>query len=174
MVELRDDDSDWSPAMIIKEMVEENEKSFIVRYCDGKFLVKSGIATVDSRKVRPRQPLVSLGEYELLDHVEVFDGSLWRRGVVRGILTLEGRYMVSFWGAKSAWQFSYSDLRPLMEWEDGIWQKRPKSKSGSFGKCYSRKRKRVEVEDCPDHNQNDTGNVLNANVFLLSLFLGLC
>lgn len=126
MVEFRELDSDWWPAMIIKEMVEENEKRFTVRYCDRKFLVKSGTATVDSRKVRPRQPLLSLGEYGLLDHVEVFDGSLWRRGVVRGILTLEGRYMVSFWGGKSAWQFSYSDLRPSMEWEDGIWHPRPK------------------------------------------------
>ncbi|CAA7028013.1 unnamed protein product [Microthlaspi erraticum] len=152
MVELRELESDWCPAMIIKEVVEEKGKSFVVKYCDHNFLTKSGIRTVDSRKVRPRQPHCPVGECELLESVEVFNGSVWRRGVVRGILTLEGRYMVTFWGAKSASQFSYSDLRPPMEWVDGKWYKRPKQKAGIFGKCDTRKRKRGDVEDNPDLN----------------------
>lgn len=90
MVELGEVDLVWCPAMIIKAL--ENEKSFIVKYCDHK--EESRIKIVDSRKVRPWQPHFAVGKYELLDHIEAFNGSVWRRGVVRGILTLEERYIL--------------------------------------------------------------------------------
>ncbi|CAA7014846.1 unnamed protein product [Microthlaspi erraticum] len=160
MVELRELVSDWCPAMIIKEL--ENEKSFIVKYCEHN--EESRIKTVDSSKVRPRQPHSSVGEYELLDHVEAFNGSVWRRDVVRGILTPEGRYMVSFGATKSASQLSYSALRPPMVWKDGIWQKISKPKSGKEspsggGRYYTRKRKRGEVE----HNSDLNDTVLSSD-----------
>jgi len=71
------------------------------------------------------QPPLSVGKYELLDHVEAFSGFEWRQGVVRGIV-FEGRYMVSFGATKEASQFNHSDIRPPMEWEDGVWHKRTK------------------------------------------------
>lgn len=126
MVELRWSFA-WRPAMIIKEV--ENEEKFIVKYCDDtscRFSERSKISVIDSREVRPRRPLFSVGEYELLDRVEVVVGSVWSEGVVRGIV-FKGRYMVSFGKTKVASvQVSCSDIRPPMEWEDGIWHKRPK------------------------------------------------
>lgn len=126
MVELRWS-SAWRPAMIIKKV--ENEERFIVKYCDDtsfRCSKRSRISVIDSREVRPRQPLFSVGEYELLDRVEVVVGSVWCEGVVRGIV-FKGRYMVSFGETKVASvQVSCSDVRPPMEWEDGIWHKRPK------------------------------------------------
>lgn len=128
MVELRWSFA-WRPATIVKKV--ENEESFIVKYCDDRSFRRSQrsriTVVVDSRDVRPRQPpLWSVGEYELLDHVEVVCGSVWSEGVVRGIL-FKGRYMISFGKTKVASvQVSCSDLRPPMEWEDGIWHKRSK------------------------------------------------
>lgn len=164
MVELRLS-SAWRTAVIVKKV--ENEESFIVKYCDDRSFRRSQrsriTVVVDSRDVRPRQPpLWSVGEYELLDHVEVVCGSVWSEGVVRGIL-FKGRYMISFGKTKVASvQVSCSDLRPPMEWEDGIWHKRSKTKSKIFGKCYSRKRKRGQVEHNSDLNdtvQTPTSNV---------------
>ncbi|KAF2619574.1 hypothetical protein F2Q68_00039700 [Brassica cretica] len=152
MVELRWSFA-WRPAMIIKEV--ENEEKFIVKYCDDtscRCSERSRISVIDSREVRPRQPLFSVGEYELLDRVEVVAGSVWSEGVVRGIV-FKGRYMVSFGKTKVASvQVSCSDVRPPMEWEDGIWHKRPKTKSKFFGKYYSRKRKRGHVQHKSDLN----------------------
>lgn len=126
MVELRVDFA-WLPAIIIKEL--ENENRFIVKYYCNKFVSyseeESRIVTFDSQRVRPSQPSFSVGEYDLLDHVEAFSGFEWRQGVVRGIV-FEGRYMVSFGATRAASQFSQSDLRPPMEWEDGVWRKRTK------------------------------------------------
>ncbi|KAJ0233128.1 Agenet-like domain-containing protein [Hirschfeldia incana] len=145
----------WRPAMIIKKV--QNEESFIVKYCDDRFFrfsERSRISVVDSLEVRPRQPppLCAVGKYELLDRVEVVNGSVWSEGVVRGIL-YKGRYMVSIGKTKVASvQVGVSDLRPPMEWEDGMWHKRPKPKSNIYGKCYTRKRKRGQVEHNSDIN----------------------
>ncbi|ESQ56247.1 hypothetical protein EUTSA_v10027025mg [Eutrema salsugineum] len=134
----------WRPAMIIKE--DENEKRFIVKYLSDSGR-ESEIRAVGSRKVRPWQPLSSVGEYELLDHVEAFNGSEWRQGVVRGVV-FEGRYMVSFGKEKVASaQFNCSDLRPLMEWKDGIWRlKRPKPKSRKETPSGGQRNKPVALE----------------------------
>ncbi|RID49940.1 hypothetical protein BRARA_H00702 [Brassica rapa] len=162
MVELRWS-SAWRPAMIIKKV--ENEERFIVKYCDDtsfRCSKRSRISVIDSREVRPRQPLCSVGEYELLDRVEVVVGSVWCEGVVRGIV-FKGRYMVSFGETKVASvQVSCSDVRPPMEWEDGIWHKRPKTKSKFFGKFYCRKRKRGHVQHKSD--LNDTVRTPTSNV----------
>ncbi|KAG2314999.1 hypothetical protein Bca52824_018121 [Brassica carinata] len=162
MVELRWSFT-WRPAIIIKKV--ENEERFIVKYCDDtsfRCSETSRISVIDSRKVRPRQPLCAVKEYELLDHVEVVCGSVWSEGVVRGIL-FKGRYMVSFGKTRVASvQVSYSHLRPPMEWEDGIWHKRSKSKSKIFGKCYTRKRKRGQVQQNSD--LNDTVRTPTSNV----------
>lgn len=124
MVELRLD-FDWLPVTVIKEL--EDGKRFIVKRWDESFswFEESRITTVDSLRVRPTQPRFSVGEYDLLDHVEAFSDCRWSEGMVRGIV-FEGRYMVSFGASRVAWQFSHSDLRPPMEWEDGVWHKRTK------------------------------------------------
>ncbi|XP_019098943.1 PREDICTED: DUF724 domain-containing protein 2-like [Camelina sativa] len=93
MVELRVDFA-WQPAIIIKEL--ENDTGFIVKYDYYKsHYYKSFRCIVGSRSVRPPQPSFSVGEYDLLDHVEAFTGFRWRESVVRGIV-FEGRYTVSF------------------------------------------------------------------------------
>ncbi|CAA7028015.1 unnamed protein product [Microthlaspi erraticum] len=167
MVEVEEPDTDWRPAMIIKEV--ENGKSFIVKYFDHKscsFREGSGNVIVDSREVKPRQPLVSVADYDVLDQVEALAGLKWRQRVVRGVIYKGLRYMVSSKDSKVASQFSVSDLRPPMEWKDGIWQNRspkPKetrSKSGIFGKCYTRKRRRGGGEE---HNPDLSDTVLSSD-----------
>lgn len=115
----------WIPAIVVKEL--ENEKRFIVKYFNDYFNCSgiSKVMTVDSLRVRPTQPPFSVGKYDLLDHVEAYCGFEWRQGLVRGII-FEGRYMVSFGATKVASQFNQSNLRPPMDWEDGVWHKRLK------------------------------------------------
>ncbi|KAL9305776.1 DUF724 domain-containing protein 2 [Arabidopsis thaliana] len=125
MVELRFDCA-WIPVIVIKEL--EKDKKFLVKYWNKSYSCReSKNLIVDSLRLRPMQPPLSVGKYELLDHVEAFSGFEWRQGVVRGIV-FEGRYMVSFGATKEASQFNHSDIRPPMEWEDGVWHKRTKPK----------------------------------------------
>ncbi|CAL9214549.1 unnamed protein product [Arabidopsis halleri] len=148
MLELRLDFA-WLPVIVIKEL--ENGKRFIVKHWGKSFTCReeSGIITVDSLSVRPMQPPFSVGEFDLLDHVEVFSHFEWRQGVVRGIV-FEGRYMVSFGATRAASQFSHSDLRPLMEWKDGVWHKRTKPKGQKETSLDGKRNKSVAL---------DTGNV---------------
>ncbi|CAH2048028.1 unnamed protein product [Thlaspi arvense] len=55
--------------------------------------------------------------------MEAFGGSKWRKGVVEGILSRK-RYLVSFKDTDKQQILDCSDLRPPMEWEDGIWKTR--------------------------------------------------
>ncbi|XP_010458541.1 PREDICTED: DUF724 domain-containing protein 5-like [Camelina sativa] len=147
MVELRIDLA-WRPAIIIKEL--ENEKKFIVKYDCYTYTFfrckESRIVIVGSQSIRPPQPSFSVGEYDLLDHVEAFTDFRWREGVVRGIV-FEGRYMVSFGGTRVASsQFSHSDLRPSMEWEDGVWRTRTKPKRQKQTPLDGKRNKSVGLE----------------------------
>ncbi|KFK37490.1 hypothetical protein AALP_AA4G264100 [Arabis alpina] len=115
----------WFPAMIIKEIEEDGERMFIVKECN-KYLNSNGdearqTKNVDPRRVRPSPPAASVEEYQLLESVEAFRGSSWRQGLVRGILSNK-RYMVSVGSTKEESVFKHSELRPLMEWEDGVWR----------------------------------------------------
>ncbi|KFK32129.1 hypothetical protein AALP_AA6G201900 [Arabis alpina] len=111
----------WFPAMIIKEIEENGKKMFIVKENSNGDEAKS-TKTVDPSHVRPAPPAPSVEEYALLDCVEAFRISNWRQGVVRGILSNK-RYMVSVESTKKELVLPHSKLRPLMEWEDGVWRK---------------------------------------------------
>ncbi|CAE5957192.1 unnamed protein product [Arabidopsis arenosa] len=164
MVELRFDFA-WLPAIVIKEL--ENEKRFIVKYWNNSYSCsgESNIIIVESIRLRPMQPSFSVGNYELLDHVEAFSGFEWREGVVRGIV-FEGRYMVSFGTTKEASQFSHLDLRPPMEWEDGVWHKRTKPKGqkeisldGKGNKPVALDTRNVQTKELPGNEMaNDVVN----------------
>ncbi|EFH56547.1 predicted protein [Arabidopsis lyrata subsp. lyrata] len=119
----------WFPAMIIKEIEVDGEKKFIVKDCN-KHLSFNGDeartnSTIDSCRVRPTPPPFPVEKYELLDRVELFHGSVWRQGLVRGVLD-QNCYMVSLVITKEESVFKHSDLRPCKVWEDGVWHDGPK------------------------------------------------
>lgn len=119
----------WFPAMIIKEIEVDGEKKFIVKDCN-KHLSFNGDeartnSTIDSCRVRPTPPPLPVEKYELLDRVELFRGSVWRQGLVRGVLD-QNCYMVSLVITKEESVFKHSDLRPCKVWEDGVWHDGPK------------------------------------------------
>ncbi|KAG7644613.1 Agenet domain plant type [Arabidopsis suecica] len=119
----------WFPAMIIKEIEVDGEKKFIVKDCN-KHLSFSGDevrtnSTIDSSRVRPTPPPFPVEKYELMDRVEVFRGSVWRQGLVRGVLD-HNCYMVCLVVTKEEPVVKHSDLRPCKVWEDGVWQDGPK------------------------------------------------
>ncbi|XP_010506751.1 PREDICTED: DUF724 domain-containing protein 6-like isoform X2 [Camelina sativa] len=118
----------WVPAMIIKEIEEDDEtRKYIVKFCN-KPLSWEGSKetfneTVDSQSVRPKQPPFFVEGYKLLDCVEAFRGSRWRKGIVNRFVSQKS-YMVSFEDTNKQLRFNHSDLRPPMEWEDGVWKTR--------------------------------------------------
>ncbi|EOA36732.1 hypothetical protein CARUB_v10012522mg [Capsella rubella] len=117
----------WVTAMIIKEIEESGQKKLIVKVCD-KYLRCSGdeakpTMAVDPRRVRPTPPPFSVEEYNLLDCVEVFNGSCWRQGQVMGVLSGKW-YMVSLEATKETLYFKHLNLRPFKVWEDGVWHNR--------------------------------------------------
>lgn len=119
----------WFPAMIVKEIEVDDETKFIVKDCNKHLSFDGDKArtntTVDSCRVRPTPPPFPVEEYKLLDRVEAFGGSVWRQGLVRGVLA-RNRYMVSLGTTKEESVFKHSDLRPCKVWEDGVWQDGPK------------------------------------------------
>ncbi|XP_010481842.1 PREDICTED: DUF724 domain-containing protein 1-like [Camelina sativa] len=114
----------WVTAMLVKEEIEENK--VIVKICD-RYLRFSGDDTkptmaIDSHCVRPTPPPFEVEEYDLLDYVEVFNGSSWRQGRVVGVYS--GKlYKVSLEATKdkACLQFKHSNLRPFKVWGDGVW-----------------------------------------------------
>lgn len=122
----------WFPALLVTEIEEHNgEKKFIVKDFNQRLSCIGGETTpttiVDACRVRPPPPPFSVGEYELLQRVEVLRGSGWCRGLVRRLLT-EKRYLVSLEVTKEECVSKHSELRPLMVWENGNWRDESKRK----------------------------------------------
>ncbi|CAA0160167.1 unnamed protein product [Arabidopsis thaliana] len=121
----------WVTAMIVKEIEESGEKKFIVKVCNKHLSCRVDEAkpnmTVDSCCVRPRPPLFFVEEYDLRDCVEVFHGSSWRQGVVKGV-HIEKQYTVTLEATKDKLVVKHSDLRPFKVWEDGVWHNGPQQK----------------------------------------------
>ncbi|KFK37489.1 hypothetical protein AALP_AA4G264000 [Arabis alpina] len=119
MVEVKEKRNDvvwWVPSVIVKE--KKGGKSFIVKAC--KYLswndedeVKPP-KTVSSRSVRHVPPPLSVENYELSEHVEVFSDPGWRQGVVKGILC-DKKYAVCLEATNELLEFKHSDLRPSKE-----------------------------------------------------------
>ncbi|KAL0769549.1 hypothetical protein Bca101_034699 [Brassica carinata] len=59
-----------------------------------------------------------------MDRVEVFHGSVWRRGWVRVLLTGQC-YKVCFVATEEEHVFRHSHVRRLKVWEDGAWHDGP-------------------------------------------------
>lgn len=66
----------------------------------------------------------SVEVYKLMDRVEVFHGSVWRRGWVRVLLTGQC-YKVCFVATEEEHVFRHSHVRRLKVWEDGAWHDGP-------------------------------------------------
>lgn len=129
----------WIPALVVKEIEEDGELKFIVKCCNTSLScdgdeVKPNI-TVDKCNVRPVPPPCFVEQYELLDRVDVFHGLGWRQGLVMGVLSKK-QYLVSFVATKES-VFKHSDLRPLREWDDGVWHQGPKVYLSGFSHIVS-------------------------------------
>nr|VDD03819.1 unnamed protein product [Brassica oleracea] len=120
----------WFPAMLIKEIEVDGEKKFIVKDCNHEARPNT---TVDPRRVRPQPPPPSSVEekYTLMDRVEAFHGSVWRKGLVKEVRTGK-RYKVFLVATKEEHFFSQSDVRPLKVWEDEAWHDVPKVNKSPF------------------------------------------
>ncbi|ESQ39369.1 hypothetical protein EUTSA_v10001340mg [Eutrema salsugineum] len=116
----------WVPALVIKEI---GKKRLIVKPCDKSltFTADEVNFTVDLCNVRPIPPPSFVEEFKLLDRVDIFHGSVWRQGLVRGVLSGK-RYSVSFVATKEESVFKQSDLRHSKEWENGVWHQGQKRK----------------------------------------------
>ncbi|KAF2604551.1 hypothetical protein F2Q70_00024253 [Brassica cretica] len=121
----------WFPAMLIKEIEVDGEKKFIVKDCNHEARPNT---TVVPRRVRPQPPPPSSVEekYTLMDRVEAFHGSVWRKGLVKEVRTGK-RYKVFLVATKEEHFFSQSDVRPLKVWEDGAWHDVSKEETASKG-----------------------------------------
>ncbi|KAL0896262.1 hypothetical protein Bca101_080223 [Brassica carinata] len=128
--EISEVETAWVPAIVIKEV---EVGGVIVKSCYKSLTFGADEVipsfTVDVCNVRPVPPRSCVVEkYELMARVDAFKGSAWRRCLVREILA-DRNYKVSFVAAaKEEDVFKHSDLRPSMEWEDGVWHQVPKKK----------------------------------------------
>ncbi|XP_010413291.1 PREDICTED: DUF724 domain-containing protein 7-like isoform X2 [Camelina sativa] len=113
----------WAPAIAIKE----ND--------DGKLLVKlkaSSDEKVDCdkislpySKIRPSPPPCGLKDYKLMENVDALIESGWCPGVVSKVLSGKS-YAVILGPNKETKEFSLLQLRPSIEWKDGVWHKEEK------------------------------------------------
>ncbi|XP_010512617.1 PREDICTED: DUF724 domain-containing protein 7-like [Camelina sativa] len=113
----------WAPAVAIKE----ND--------DGKLLVKLK-ALSDEKvdcdkisfpyiKIRPSPPPCGLRDYKLMENVDALVESGWCPGVVTRVLS--GKSYAVFLGPnKESKEFSPLQLRPSIEWKDGVWHEEEK------------------------------------------------
>ncbi|CAH8356668.1 unnamed protein product [Eruca vesicaria subsp. sativa] len=138
MVEVRslreDTEPAWYPALMVTEIEvsDDDERKFTVKDFNQQLSCIGGEAapniTVEAHRVRPAPPpSSSVGEYELLERVEVLHGSGWCQGLVRKLLT-ERCYLVGLEVTKEEFVCKHSQLRPLMVWENGIWRNESKQK----------------------------------------------
>ncbi|CAH8257114.1 unnamed protein product [Arabidopsis lyrata] len=113
----------WAPAMAIKE----NE--------DGTLLVKLKTLSdeevdctkisVSYSKIRPSPLPIGLRDYKLMENVDALVESGWCPGVVSKVL-FGKRYAVALGPNKESKEFSRLQLRPSIEWKDGVWHKEEK------------------------------------------------
>lgn len=136
--EISEVETAWVPAIVVKEV---EVGGVIVKSCyksltfDADEVIPS--FTVDLLNVRPVPPPRScvVEKYELMARVDAFNGSAWRRCLVREILA-DKSYKVGFVAAaKEEDVFKHFDLRPSMEWEDGVWHQVPKVFPSFFTLC---------------------------------------
>ncbi|CDY25263.1 BnaA02g21930D [Brassica napus] len=108
----------WVPAIIIKEIEEEDEKKYFVKVCVNpssfEGIKKRPNKEVDMRSIRPRPPPFSAEELKLVDYIEVFHGTSWRQGRVIGRV-FRGRCKVLL---------EATNKLPSKVWEDGVWKPR--------------------------------------------------
>ncbi|KAF8108463.1 hypothetical protein N665_0108s0002 [Sinapis alba] len=107
----------WAPAITIKE---NEDGTLLVKY---KSLNACKRANVPNSKIRPSPP-PSFGfkGFGLMENVDVLVECGWCPSVVSKVLC-EDRYTVLLGRNKMSEDFDHSQLRPSMEWKDGVWQK---------------------------------------------------
>ncbi|KAJ4893021.1 hypothetical protein Rs2_19815 [Raphanus sativus] len=121
----------WFPGLLVTEIEGDDGDKFIVKDINQRLSCIGGettpTTTVDACRVRPVPPPSSVGEYELLEPVEVLRGSGWCQGLVRRLLS-EKSYLVCLKVTKEECVVQHSELRPLMVWENGTWHNKSKQK----------------------------------------------
>ncbi|CAH8319453.1 unnamed protein product [Eruca vesicaria subsp. sativa] len=106
----------WAPGITIKE---SEDRTILVKY---KSLNACRKINVPYSKIRPSPPSFGFKGFGLMENVDVLLESGWCASVVSMVLS-EDRYTVMLGRSKMSEDFEQSQLRPSMEWKNGVWQK---------------------------------------------------
>ncbi|WCJ39141.1 protein of unknown function 724 10 [Euphorbia peplus] len=103
----------WIPAVVLEEV---GFNSFLVEYSRSS---KDGPIkeTIDSFQIRPPPPEFEVKEFEILQRVEAFHDSCWKKGIIEKPLT-GGRYIVILDSVKQK-VFTHLQIRPRRIWING-------------------------------------------------------
>ncbi|CAN1292800.1 DUF724 domain-containing protein 6 [Linum perenne] len=122
----------WTPAVVINKNADQ---TFLVKcqsldsFDDAVVAAtKEDVVVVDSLHIRPSPPCHSRTDYDLLDHVDALIDGSWQRGLITKVL-IEGKYTVFFQQRKEDEVFSFSELRPHLDWDHGEWKSKSKVES---------------------------------------------
>ncbi|KAL5561048.1 hypothetical protein UlMin_030795 [Ulmus minor] len=105
----------WVPALVVKE---NEDNTFLVKY--GNSEAKKFKNNVDCRHIRLPPPCYSDRSYELHDKVEVYYDFAWQAGVITKVQGGK-KYTVNIKRGTKSKEFSHSEIRPQVEWNDGKW-----------------------------------------------------
>ncbi|KAJ0243145.1 hypothetical protein HA466_0203690 [Hirschfeldia incana] len=102
----------------------EDEKKYFVKVCVNPSSFEGIKKRANIRSIRPRPPSFSDIELRSAEYLEVFHGTSWRQGRVKGSI-FRVRWKVLLEAATDKLlSFKISDIRPSKVWEDGVWKPR--------------------------------------------------
>ncbi|XP_065854108.1 DUF724 domain-containing protein 2-like [Euphorbia lathyris] len=110
----------WSPAIVVDEV---GFNSFLVKCCRSKTDDDEDVhttETVESFYIRPSPPKFEVQNFEILEMVDAFHGSCWKKGTINATLT-HGRYNVFLDSEEEEFRFVQSEIRPHLVWKDDKW-----------------------------------------------------
>jgi len=119
----------WAPAMVIKE---DEDGTMLVKL---KTLKEEEVnctkISVSYSEIRPSPLPIGLRDYKLMENVDALVESGWCPGVVSKVLAGK-RYAVDLGPNRESKEFSRLQLRPSIEWKDGIWHRKEKVLTSCF------------------------------------------
>lgn len=113
----------WAPAIAIRENDDETLLVKLKTLNDEQ--VDCAKISLPYSKIRPSPPPCGLRDYKLMDNVDALIESSWCPGVVSKVLFGKS-YAVALGPNKESKEFSHLQLRPSIEWKDGVWHKEEK------------------------------------------------
>lgn len=111
----------WAPAIIIKKNEDE---TLLVKYGEEDACRK---INVPNSKIRPSPPSFGLRRrFVLMENVDAWLECGWWCPSLVSLVLCEDRYTVLLGRNKKSEDFDHSQLRPSVEWKDGVWHTKEK------------------------------------------------